>query len=125
MPRHVDEDREGARDEDGVPDRVAVEPVGEIDRVAGPDNHEVGERDEEPAEVEGHVLDDGNDELKLGRPLGGGVEEGRPGQGDEGLQQVLQARGHAPAPGELAVVVEPPDDAEPQGHRQHHPDETV
>ena len=125
MPGHVDEDGERARDENGVPNRVSVEAVGEIDRVARADDHEIGKGDEEPAEVEGHVLDNRHDELQLGHALGGNVEEDRSGKPDQGLQEVLAARGHAAAPGELSVVVEPADAAEPKGHRQNHPHEAV
>ena len=39
---------------DGEP----VEPVGQIDGVGGADHHEGGERQEEPAEMEQHVLEE-------------------------------------------------------------------
>ena len=125
MPGHVDEDGERARDEDGVPDCETVETVGQVDRVARADDHEVGQGDIEPAELQDHVLDDGNDELQLRRAHRRRVEEDGPGEPGDGLQQVLVPGRHAPAAAKLAEVVEPPDRAERQGHGQHHPHEAV
>ena len=46
-------------DHDGH-DRQAVEAVREVHRVAGADDHEAREDDEEPAEIEQQVLENGS-----------------------------------------------------------------
>ena len=57
------------RDHDGH-DGEAVEAVGEVHRIAGADDDEGAEDHEEPAEIEHHVLEEGNRERRRGRDRG-------------------------------------------------------
>ena len=72
VARDVGEDAERAADHHRRHDGEPVEAVGQVDRVAGADDHEIGHDDEaERAERIGDLLEERHDELGLRRQVGG------------------------------------------------------
>ena len=64
VAHHVRENAERAADHHRRHDREAVEPIGQIDRVAGPDDDEKRQRDESPdAQRIRHRLEEGDDQV--------------------------------------------------------------
>ncbi len=124
----VGEHRQGRRHHDGGHDGQAVQAVGEVHRVGGADDDEVGQGDEaDHAQGIGEGLEEGNDHFGLGRAGGGKpqIDGGR--QTEDGLPEELPAGSQAvgvPVHHLLPVVV-PAHGAEAQGHHQHHPDVAV
>jgi hypothetical protein len=120
----VSEDGEGAGDHDGRHDGEAVEAVGQIDRVAGADNHEIGQRDEtDDAERIGNGLEEGDDQLRLGAGLGRVGEEQRGAEAEHRLPEIFPAGRQAlrVAVNHLLPVVVPADDAEAERDDEHGP----
>ena len=120
----VGEDAERGAHQRRGHDGEAVEPVGEVHRVAHADDHEVGERDEaEGRQRQLEVLHERQKQRGLGR-LGGGVIEGRRGrQSGHRLPDVLPARREPAgvAHHELQVIVVEADQPEGEGDAEHHP----
>ena len=147
---HVREDTQRGADHHRRHDREPVEPVRQIDRIAGADDDAEGERDESPhAERIGHGLEERHDEVGLGtqidveaaaHPCGQQSQElrvvrrghrerkvDRGDQADQRLPEELGARRQAlriPVH-DLAPVVGPADGTEAHGHEQDDPDEAV
>jgi hypothetical protein len=66
----VGKDRQRGADHHGRHDRQAVEAVGQVHRVAGADDDEVGQHDEaERAQRIGHRLEERHDQFELGRQV--------------------------------------------------------
>src|SRR4030065_45721 len=87
------EARQPAAHHHGRQDRQAVEAVGEVDRVAGTDDDEVGERDEgHRRQAQGGVLEEGNDELGVRGQRGGGPQVGRERGAGQPLPEHFPAR---------------------------------
>ena len=74
-------------------DGEAVEPVGQVHRVAGADDDEGGEGHEEPAEIEDHVLEEGQRQRSRERRLPD------PGDEDAGDQPAMRELDRQPQPG--------------------------
>ena len=124
----VGEDGERTGDHHGRHDRQPVEAVGQVHRVAGADDDEVGEDDEtDHAERIGNRLEEGNDQFHLRRHAGRHAEIDGDDEADHRLPEVLPAAGQPlrVAVDDLLPVVVPADGAEAHGHDQHDPDVAV
>ena len=120
--------RESAGDHHRRHDGQTVEAVGQVDRVAGADDDEIGQRDEaDDAQRIGNALEEGHDQLGLRRRSRREGEKERGADADHRLPEILPARRQALriAIDHLAPVVVPADGAEAQGDDQHHPDVAV
>jgi hypothetical protein len=109
-------------------DGQAVEAVGQVHRVAGADDDEIGEDDEaDDAQRIGHRLEEGHDQLGVRRQRRRVAEEDRRRRADQRLPEELRARRQPlrVAMHHLAPVVHPADRAEAEGHEQHDPDVAV
>ena len=124
VPGDVSEDTECTADHDRRHDRETVEAVGQIHRVAGADDHEVGHDDEaERAERIGDVLEERHDEFGLCRQVGVESDDKR---GDDADQRLPRELGSCRqplriAPHHFAVVIDPAHGTEAERHHQHHP----
>ena len=129
MPGHVGEDAERAPHQHGRHDRQAIEAIGEVHRVGGADDDEVGERDEaERAQRVRHELEEWDDQVVQGRNALREMSEIRGGrQSNDRLPEKL-GLGRKPlwiALHHLAVVVDPADRAERERDQKHHPQQPV
>ena len=133
----VREQEEGERADDGGPDGEPVEPVGQVDRVAGADDDDEGEREVQPPgqdRAEGAHLDEGNgqarieQQVRMQQPAPPVDEEHRDhAQEDQRLPEELLAAGQAlrVALGELQPVVGEPDQAVAEREHQRRPHQPV
>ena len=69
LPDEIGDDAEGRRRDHHRHDGQAVEPVGQVHRIAGADDDEAAEGDEEPAEIEQEVLEEGEGQRRRERRL--------------------------------------------------------
>ena len=128
VPGDVGEDAERAADHHRGHDGEPVEPVGQVHRVAGADDHEIRHDDEtERAERVRHLLEERHDELGLRRQVGIESEEYGRGEADHRLPEKLGLRRQplGIARHHLAIIVHPADRAEAERHPQHDPDQPV
>src|SRR5262245_10923784 len=120
----IGDEAEGGGGDHHRHDGEAVETIGEVHGVAGTDNDEGAEGYKQPAEVDQHVLEEGNGECGGERRLadrgndpGGNERDGR-----------LDNEPYAPAgafhrlAGHFEVVVIKADGTIDEGNDQHHPD---
>ncbi|MCY1174372.1 hypothetical protein D9M73_145720 [compost metagenome] len=123
VTRQVAEDAQGAADHHRRHDCQAVEAVGKVDRVARADDDEVSQHDEADAQRNGDILDERQDQRGFDAGRRGLVQEDRSRQAEHRLPEILPAARQTAGVllDHLAVVVDPADRAEQQGHRQHHP----
>ncbi len=109
-------------------DRESVEPVGEVDGIAGADQHECRKRHVEPAEVGNQLLEEREDEPRVVQVV---RRQPHQRQADQqrhhDLQPHLLAREQPAgrAARDLEVVVEKPDGAERGGGQHRDPDVDV
>ena len=105
-------------------DGETVETIGKVHRIARADDDERAESEEEPAEVQHHVLEERNHQRGGERLASEADQRIAGGQRNQQLEQ------EAGAPGEpgmgllrhLQIVVIESDDAETERHREHDPD---
>ncbi len=119
----VTEDAQTAADHHGRHDRQAVEAVGEVDRIARTNDDEIGENHETDAQRDLDVLQQRQDQRRFNRRLRSHIKEDRRTEAEHRLPEILPAAWQ-PARvllDHLAVVIDPPDGAEQQCHRQHYP----
>ena len=105
-------------------DGETVETVGQVDRVAGADDDEGAEEHEEPAEIEHHVLEEGNRQRSRGRVAAEPHQRVAGGERDHAFDQQPKLAGKAAMGllGHLQIVVIEADKAEAERHREHDPD---
>ncbi len=108
---------------DGEP----VEPVGQIDGIGSAHDHERGDRQEEPAEMDQQFLEERHRQAVIQRGRREFHDGASGDQADDDLGSQLQPAGQAlgVAPGELQEIVAETDSAVADGDKQHHPDKTV
>ena len=101
---------------------------GEIDRIAGANNDEIGQHHEtDNAQGIADVLEKRHNELGLRRQVS---TEGNHIGGANTDQRLVEKLGSCRqafriAIDDLAIVIDPADSTETQGYRQHHPDKTI
>ncbi len=125
---NVGEYSKGAADHHGRHDCQPVQSVGQIDRIAGADNHEIGHDDEaDRAERVRHILEKRHNEFGLGRQIGGKRDIAGGRNPDHRLPEELGARRQSLGItiDDFSVVVHPADRAETQGHPKHDPYQAV
>ena len=129
MSGDVGEDAERAAHHDGRHDGEAVQPVGQVHRVRGADDDEVGEHDKaDRAERIGDELEERHDQgIQRRDALREPAEIAGRRQPEHRLPDELRLRRQSlgVAVHDLAVVVDPADGAEAERHQQHYPDEAV
>ncbi|MNP04422.1 hypothetical protein D3C76_963350 [compost metagenome] len=127
VTRQVAENAQATTNHHGRHDRQAVEAVGQVDRVARTDNHEIGQHDEAGAQRNAVVLEHRQDQRGFHRRGGSHIKEDRRAQTEHRLPEIFPAARQATGVllDDLAVVVDPADGAEQQGHQQYDPDVTV
>ena len=108
----------------GRHDGQSIQAVGQVDRVGGTDDDEIGQHDEHQAKLWHHILEEGHHQLGLAVMGRGGIEEHSHGQGDRRLPEVLPAGDQAVGilAHHLEVVVGKADGAVGTEHEQHQPD---
>src|SRR5690606_26632525 len=108
------------RRHDGQP----VQTIGQVDGVAGPDDDEVGQYDEQGTQLELDALEERQDQGGLCGGVGGQIKDHGGDQTEYRLPEILPARRQTAGVllDHLAVVIHPADGAEADGHTQHHPD---
>ena len=147
---HIGEQAERRADQHRRHDRQSVGAVGEVDRIAGADDHEIGEDDEsEHAQRIGDRLEERHDQIGPLRQIDieagskplhrqrkhfciGGCRHGkgkvdRSRQPDQRLPEILGTGRQTLriAVDHLAVIIDPADRAKTERYQQHRPDEAV
>ncbi|MNU31822.1 hypothetical protein D3C71_203500 [compost metagenome] len=127
VTRQVAEDAEATADHHGWHDRQTVEAVSQVDCVARTDDHEVSQHDETEAQRNAVVLEHRQDQRGFHRGGGGHIKEDRRAEAEHRLPEILPAARQATGVllDDLAVIVDPTDGAEQQGHQQNSPDVAV
>ena len=120
----IGDDAEGGGGDHDRHDGQPVEAVGQVHRVAGADDDDAGEGDEEPAEIEQEVLDEGKGQRRGERRLAGAHDHPGGDAGDHELDRQPRLAGEAEMRllGDLQVVVVEADRAEAERDQQHDPD---
>jgi len=127
VTRQVAEDAKRAAHHHRRHDRQAVEAVGQVHRVAGADDNEVGQHHEADTQWNAGVLEHRDDQGGFHCAWRRGVQEDRCAQAEHRLPEILPAAWQPLGVflDHFAVVIDPADGAEQQGHQQHHPDVAV
>ena len=127
VARQVAEDTQRAAYHHGRHDREAIEAVSQVDRVARTYDHKVGEYHKADTQRDAGILEDGQDQGGFHCAWRRDVQEDRCTQAEDRLPEILPAARQATGVflDDLAVVVNPADGAEQQGHDQHDPHITV
>ena len=105
-------------------DRQTVQPVGEVDRIAGADDDEGAEQHESPAEIDHQLLEERKHQRGRDRPLAEMRQRRDGDHRNQRLGQQARAAGKAGVAllGDLQIVVIKADQAEAQRHSEHDPD---
>ncbi len=106
---------------------AAIEAVGEIDGIAGTDDDESAEDDEEPAEVEHHFLDEWDRKRGRGHVASKLDQRIASSERDQRFEPKAEAATEAGGGllGDFQIVVIEADQPEAERDREHHPDVEV
>ncbi len=120
----IGDEAEGGGGDHHRHDGEAVEAVGQVHGVAGADDDEGAERNEQPAEIDQHALEEGNGERGRERLLADIDDDGGGDHGGGGLDDDLDAAAEAFGRllGHFEIVVVETDGAIDEGEQQHDPD---
>ena len=120
---NIGDNRKGAGRNDHRHRRQAIQPIGQIDRIARPHDHESGKGEIENAQRNIAVLQEGH--IKVGAGMVDDDPRRNARHGKFSQQPHLARNARRAALGHLVIVIEKADDAKADGHRNTGPNERI
>ena len=123
-PRHQ---RKTGGHKDGWHNGQAIQTVGQVNCVAGTDNHKVGQKDVEQPQLRHHVFKERHDQLGGWRIFPGQIQREGHAQRDHRHPEIFPARNQAFSifANDFAVIIHKTDDPITHQYRQNAPDVRV